>query len=139
MNEYFIAQMNRLNLSAYRISKDTGIPYTTINEIYNSKTDINKCSAETVYKLAVYFECEMKDILNFVDPLDNYSGKYRKQKFKWSRTSDEVRLLIYHDGKEVVVDIIPKAYTNRPNEFKKAFTELLIDNYLEEKEWEKML
>ncbi len=139
MNRNFIEKKDSLKVSAYRLSKDTGIPYTTISELCTGKTDINKCSADTVYKLAVYFNCDMKDILNYVDTMENYSGKYNKLKFRWIPRQDGISLTIEKDGMTIVIDTIPRVYTSRPNDFKKAFTELLIDNYLEEKELEKML
>ena len=121
------------------MSKDTGIPYTTISELCTGKTDINKCAADTVYKLASYFECDMKDIMNYVDTLDNYSGKYQKQKFKWSKLDDKLCLSIEINGKMEIIELLPPVYSTRPKAFNKALTELLIDNYLEEKEMEKLL
>lgn len=139
MNINFIYKMNNSSVSAYRLSKDTGIPYTTISELCTGKTDINKCAADTVYKLASYFECDMKDIMNYVDTLDNYSGKYQKQKFKWSKLDDKLCLSIEINGKMEIIELLPPVYSTRPKAFKKALTELLIDNYLEEKEMEKLL
>lgn len=40
------------NISQYRLSKLCKIPYTTINDIYNERTELMHCSAETVYKIA---------------------------------------------------------------------------------------
>ena len=40
------------NISQYRLSKMCQIPYTTINDIYNERTKLMNCSAETVYKIA---------------------------------------------------------------------------------------
>ena len=48
------------NVSVYRASKDTGIPYTTLNEIMVEKTDIKKCSADTLYRLAKYLNVSME-------------------------------------------------------------------------------
>ena len=38
--------------SLYSISKIYHIPYMTLNDVVNGKTSLEKCSAETVYKLA---------------------------------------------------------------------------------------
>lgn len=44
--------LNSKNISQYRLSKLCKIPYTTINDIYNERTELMHCSAETVYKIA---------------------------------------------------------------------------------------
>lgn len=40
------------NLTKYRLAVKAGIPHTTLNDICSGKTRLEKCSAETVYKLA---------------------------------------------------------------------------------------
>lgn len=40
-------------ISAYRLSKESNVPYMTINDLINRKTLITKCNAETVYKIAM--------------------------------------------------------------------------------------
>lgn len=40
------------NITKYRLSKESGIPYATLNDICCGKAQIEKCSAETLYKLA---------------------------------------------------------------------------------------
>ena len=58
--------MKKKNLSQYRLAKNSGIPYMTINDIINGKTSLEKCSAETVYKLAKELGISMEELL---DPL----------------------------------------------------------------------
>ena len=40
------------NLSMYRLAKNSGVPYATVNDICSGKAKLEKCTAETVYKLA---------------------------------------------------------------------------------------
>lgn len=40
------------NMTKYRLSKQSGIPYTTICDICCEKTPLNRCSADTIYKLS---------------------------------------------------------------------------------------
>ncbi|MBS6397687.1 MAG: helix-turn-helix transcriptional regulator [Clostridiales bacterium] len=40
------------NMTKYRLAKEAGIPHATLNDICKGKTKLEKCSAETVYKLA---------------------------------------------------------------------------------------
>lgn len=55
--------MEEKKLSIYRLSKESGIPYTTLNDICNGKTSLEKCSAETVYKLARALDISMEELL----------------------------------------------------------------------------
>lgn len=42
----------RRNLTKYRLAVQSGIPHATLSDICSGKTKLEKCSAETVYKLA---------------------------------------------------------------------------------------
>ena len=42
MNEKFIAAVKKAGITGYKLSKKTGIPYTTISELLTGKKDINK-------------------------------------------------------------------------------------------------
>ena len=48
-------------MTKYRLAVQAGIPHATLNDICSGKTKLEKCSAETVYKLAktlgVSMEC----------------------------------------------------------------------------------
>ena len=44
--------MEDRNITKYRLAKNTGIPYTTISDICSGKAQLEKCSVETVYKIA---------------------------------------------------------------------------------------
>lgn len=39
-------------MTKYRLAVQAGIPHATLNDICSGKTKLEKCSAETVYKLA---------------------------------------------------------------------------------------
>ena len=51
------------HMSKYRIAKNSGIPYATLNDICNGKTHLEKCSAETIYRLAHALDMTMEDLL----------------------------------------------------------------------------
>ncbi len=40
------------NMTKYRLAVQAGIPHATLNDICSGKTRLEKCSAETVYKLS---------------------------------------------------------------------------------------
>lgn len=39
-------------MTKYRLAVEAGVPHATLNDICSGKTKLEKCSAETVYKLA---------------------------------------------------------------------------------------
>ena len=66
MNEALVEIIDKSQKSIYKISKETGIPYTTLNELYNGKVSVNKVATETAYRLAVYLDMALDAILNKV-------------------------------------------------------------------------
>lgn len=48
------------NFTKYRLAVQAGIPHATLSDICSGKTRIEKCSAETVYKLAKVLNVSME-------------------------------------------------------------------------------
>lgn len=44
--------LKQRHMTKYRLAVEASIPHTTLNDICSGKTKLEKCSAETVYKLA---------------------------------------------------------------------------------------
>ena len=44
--------LKKRDMTKYRLAVQAGIPHTTLNDICSGKTKLEKCSAETIYKLA---------------------------------------------------------------------------------------
>lgn len=55
--------MEKKQITKYRLSKSSGIPYMTLNDILSGKTRLEKCSAETVYKLSKELGISMEELL----------------------------------------------------------------------------
>ncbi|MBQ6677677.1 MAG: helix-turn-helix transcriptional regulator [Clostridia bacterium] len=55
--------ISKKQLSKYRVAKNSGIPYMTLNDICSGKARLDKCSAETVYKLAKELNVSMEELL----------------------------------------------------------------------------
>ena len=51
------------NMTKYRLSKLSDVPYSTLNDLCNGKTSLEKCSAETVYRLAKELHVSMEELL----------------------------------------------------------------------------
>ena len=50
-------------MSIYRLAKTSEVPYATLNDICNGKTRPEKCSAETIYKIARALDISMEELL----------------------------------------------------------------------------
>ena len=61
MNVNSIAESR--GLSMYRISKSSGIPYATVNDIFCGRARLEKCSAETVFRLAKVLGVSMESLI----------------------------------------------------------------------------
>ncbi|MCD8069291.1 MAG: helix-turn-helix domain-containing protein [Lachnospiraceae bacterium] len=44
--------LKQAHMTKYRLAEQAGIPHATLSDICNEKTKLEKCSAETIYKLA---------------------------------------------------------------------------------------
>lgn len=55
--------MENKKITRYRLSKNSGIPYTTVSDILSGKARLEKCTAETIYKLAKELNVPMETLL----------------------------------------------------------------------------
>jgi transcriptional regulator with XRE-family HTH domain len=62
---YFLEQKN---ITKYRLSKISGVPFSTISDISTGKARIEKCSVETLYKISNALDIAMEDLV--ADRLD---------------------------------------------------------------------
>lgn len=65
--------MEQKGLTKYRLAKISEVPYATVNDICNRKSRIEKCSAETVCKLAKALGVPMETLLT--TPVSSNSTK----------------------------------------------------------------
>ncbi|MHC1702845.1 MAG: HigA family addiction module antitoxin [Tenuifilaceae bacterium] len=77
LNEEFLKP---LNISAYRLSKDTEIPQTRISQIIKGKRSV---TADTALRLSIYFGTSPKFWLGLQDDYDiEEESKSKKEIFK---------------------------------------------------------
>lgn len=55
--------MQDMQISRYRLSKISGIPWATLADIYSGKTDLNRCSARTLSKLSKALDVTIEELL----------------------------------------------------------------------------
>lgn len=68
------------SMTKYRLSKISGVPHATLNELCNGKTRIEKCSAETLYKIAKALHVSMEMLVE-----DAMIDKRKKEEFQTMR------------------------------------------------------
>ena len=56
-------RLEELNMTKYRLSKDSGVPQATINDICSGKAELEKCAAGTLFRLARVLGVSIEDIL----------------------------------------------------------------------------
>ena len=54
--------LEKRHMTKYRLAVEAGIPHATLNDICSGKTKLEKCSAETVYKLAKVLGVSMEKL-----------------------------------------------------------------------------
>lgn len=57
--------MKEKKITKYRLAKNSGIPYSTVNDICNGKTQIGNCTAETVYRLAKELKVPFDELMEY--------------------------------------------------------------------------
>ena len=51
------------NMTKYRLAKLSGVPHATLNNICSGQAQIEKCSAETLYKIAKVLNVSIEDLI----------------------------------------------------------------------------
>ena len=109
LNNNFICALQDSGFTLYSLSRKTGIPYTTLNNIKLNRTDINHCAYEIVEKIAQAFGTLAEKIVNPVRYSDGIKGKYKNIHYEWGFDSDTI-LKFEFNGKPVVLHM-EKTYT----------------------------
>lgn len=66
---YMVIEMNinqiieQKGITKYRLAKESGVPNATLSELCAGKTKIEKCSAETLYRLAKVLKVPMEMLI----------------------------------------------------------------------------
>ena len=55
--------LEQKKITKYRLWKESGVPQATISDICTGKTRIEKCSAETIYKIAKILDVSMESLI----------------------------------------------------------------------------
>jgi len=134
VNENLMRIIKNNRISLYKLSMETGLPYTTLCRLKQGIMDINKCSCEVLYRLALFFDCNMEELLNPIQYLSNIKGTYRGYNYSWKAEKDK-DIFVVKKGNETIITDYDNAMTNRKYyKSLKAFAEMEIDAYIMKKE-----
>lgn len=60
--------LDNRHITKYHLSKISGVPKTTVIDIFSGKSDIGQCSAKTIQQLAKALDCPMEYIMEMELP-----------------------------------------------------------------------
>ena len=137
-NKNFNDAFERSDMTMYALSRRSGVPYTTINEIRNGRNDINQCAAGTVWKLAAALGVDLTALMNPINYLDGVKGKYKGIDFTWS-VGDTTFITFEYDGESVTLDT--GAVFNIPARFEyyRIIAGWMIKEHIDSREWQKTM
>lgn len=107
------------NMTKYRLSKITNIPYSTLNDIFSMKTDILNCSVLTVHKIAHALGVSI-DTLISDDNLIDYNLRTDFETFK-----SNIKHVIKENSPDDFINLIHQKNVIRKYYKKKYFAESL--------------
>ena len=58
--------LKQKNMTLYRLEKETGLPHSTLNDLYHERVDMTKVSAFTIKKIAEVLCISMDELYNFL-------------------------------------------------------------------------
>jgi plasmid maintenance system antidote protein VapI len=109
--------LNRLlvdrNISKYKLSKLTNIPYSTLNDIFNDKTDIMNCSVMTLYKISKVLGVSIETLIseeNDFDLSDRTDFETFKSNVKHLVKENPTHFINYVHDNHFIIQYINKKY-----------------------------
>ena len=122
------------NISKYKLSKESGVPYSTVCDISTGKSVLLKCSAETVLRISHILGMTAEELVGDISyPVTNTGKSSSESKEKEKKTKADgaagkkAKKSINKTKKEENLDPIKKAYLD-----KKAAREEAYKNYCED-------
>jgi transcriptional regulator with XRE-family HTH domain len=104
------ALLNKKGMTKYRLSKSSGVPHTTVLDICSGKTQIEKCSGDTLYKLAKALDVSMETlIVDAMEPRPNFEW-YKSQICHRVKSLGELDFIIDVLENDVITELWDKRW-----------------------------
>ena len=140
MNEQLISLMKKEGLTSYALAAKSGLPYTTIYRLAAGTLSTNKISAESLQRIAYVLNTSSENLLNCFEIMDNVRGSHRKIRYTWEKAhNDDLYVRFVHNGNMVLIRIGSNLTDPAYRKYYDAFAEMNIDDYIEEKAFQKEL
>ena len=62
------------NMTVSALSKKSGVPYSTLSDLVSEKTDIRKCSFDTICRIAKALSVSVNDLADMTEPRDSFEN-----------------------------------------------------------------
>jgi len=67
-------------MTTYKLAKLSGVPHTTVFDIYSGKTQLSRCTFDTLYKLSIALGVSMEELVtgkieDHIEPSENSKVK----------------------------------------------------------------
>ena len=134
MNERFIQVVRNSQFSQYRLAKDSGVPFSTINGLMLGRQQINNCAAFTVYTLA---RCLNVDISELLDFSISTTGIYQSIKYEWMDTYTGKNLCFQYNQIPVTIKTDLQPCLPSEQQYLPIFASWLIDDYIQEQQFQR--
>jgi DNA-binding Xre family transcriptional regulator len=130
MNDFLVSIIKASGMSKYHLSRHSGVPYSTLNDLFLGKTDVNRCSAETIERIASALSVSISDILNPYNVMEGCSLKYRRINFHFAYTKTATVIRFRRKGKDVELSLNRLCDKPSSRELYFEFAKSRIDDYL---------
>lgn len=137
MNENFKHHLSSSGMTMYELAAKAGIPYTTVNKLLHDKQDINRISAEALFRISVVLETTVTELMNHVEILDNATGHCGKIKYKWQCNEGQNAYIIFdHKGNQVLLDMEDRFNNVSERKYYDLFARMAIERYMKRSRFE---
>lgn len=129
--------LHKQNISIYSLSKNSGIPYSTLNDLVNGKVDIDNCKVSILTKLSKALNLNLDNIYKLCVFNNNevYDEEYKITGRIFTRNKDYYIEFLY-DGRRIELRICTTRTENR--DYIKVMALWTMQDYIREKEMEKL-
>ena len=93
--------LEKMEISKYRLAKESDVPYTTISDICSGRSQLEKCSAETIYRLSKALNISMEEL---IEPYLQKRGSFETFKSNVCHRLKEL------GDVEFVIEVLEKKY-----------------------------
>ncbi len=116
------------NLSIYQLSKESGVPYSTVSDLVNGKTSAGNCKASIIAKLASALQISMEEFLSICEQMTLIQTDHGSVEARTYARNRIYYVAFRYNEKIQELRVCPVCKDGTL--FLKDFTEWAIDNFL---------